>query len=304
MSGRPWYAFYPDDYERDTSYLTLIQHGAYRRLLDIYYKTGVPISPIKADVFRALGAFTKNERNAIVYVLGKFFDRKRDGYHNKRADEEIRKTSELSQKRSVSASKRYCKPDAIAEQMHSNSTHILHSTSTTTEEVQEVPPCIGIPPVESCAPQADAPPPKPPPKSRGTRWPSEAVVPEDWIEKADLKRFAHGLPEIDLRLEAERFSNYWASKAGGDGTKIDWKRTWFNWVLRQQSRGFSGNGRKESSYEQAIRVGAQVIAEFEACDRERDRFEVNGAAHPLRPGGDDGRPIRPMDQRLLPGLSR
>lgn len=80
---------------------------------------------------------------------------------------------------------------------------------------------------------------------KGSRWPSEAVVPDDWLGEGEAYRETAGLPPIDLRAEALKFANYWASKAGGGATKIDWKRTWLNWVLqanggRNGTQGQSG----------------------------------------------------------------
>lgn len=77
-----------------------------------------------------------------------------------------------------------------------------------------------------------------PPKA--TRWPSDAIVPESWIEKATTARQRHNMPPIDLRLEATTFANYWASKSGGSATKNDWERTWINWSLKADDRRKSG----------------------------------------------------------------
>jgi hypothetical protein len=66
---------------------------------------------------------------------------------------------------------------------------------------------------------------------RGTRWPSDAVVPDDWLAEGEAYREMGKLPPLDLRAEALKFANYWAAKSGGSATKIDWKRTWLNWCL-------------------------------------------------------------------------
>jgi uncharacterized protein YdaU (DUF1376 family) len=87
--ARPWYAHYTADYERKTSHLTMLEDGAYRRMLDHYYATGIAL-PLNADhLYRICRAFSDEERNAIDSVLKQYFVRKRDGYHNNRADEEI-----------------------------------------------------------------------------------------------------------------------------------------------------------------------------------------------------------------------
>jgi len=66
---------------------------------------------------------------------------------------------------------------------------------------------------------------------RGTRWPAEAVVPDEWISEGEAYREMAGRPALDLRAEALKFANYWAAKSGGSATKVDWKRTWLNWCL-------------------------------------------------------------------------
>jgi hypothetical protein len=68
--------------------------------------------------------------------------------------------------------------------------------------------------------------------SKATRWPSDAIVPQDWIVDAACARQRHGLPVIDLRLEAESFANYWAAASGRNASKHDWKKTWINWSTK------------------------------------------------------------------------
>ena len=75
---------------------------------------------------------------------------------------------------------------------------------------------------------------------KGSRWPSDAVVPDEWLVEGEAYREAANHPPIDLRAEALKFANYWAAKSGGSATKIDWKRTWLNWCL--QARGNHQNG--------------------------------------------------------------
>lgn len=129
MTGRPWYPFYPDAYERDAGTLSYVQDSAYRRMLDHYYKTGEPLPLDKDAIYRACRAMKREERGAIDHALNSFFVRELDGYHQPRADEEIARASDISAKRSGAASKRHNKSDAIAEQLE---TH-LTATATPSE---------------------------------------------------------------------------------------------------------------------------------------------------------------------------
>jgi hypothetical protein len=88
---------------------------------------------------------------------------------------------------------------------------------------------------------------KPSREVRGTRWPADAVVPDDWLEDGENARIEGQLPAIDLRAEATKFANYWAAKSGGGATKIDWKRTWINWALNAHG---ARNGQRNSGKSQ------------------------------------------------------
>ncbi|MGN6200002.1 hypothetical protein [Humibacter sp.] len=41
-------------------------------------------------------------------------------------------------------------------------------------------------------------------------------------------------PLVDGRRSTERFVNHFTAKTGRDATKLDWERTWKNWLLKDQ----------------------------------------------------------------------
>lgn len=87
-----WYKHYLGDYARDTAHLALLEHGAYRVLLDSYYATGRPLPHDMATLHRITRAATRADRAAVERVAEQFFPVSEDGLrHNKRADEEIAK---------------------------------------------------------------------------------------------------------------------------------------------------------------------------------------------------------------------
>lgn len=49
-----------------------------------------------------------------------------------------------------------------------------------------------------------------------------------------------------LATEFERFRNFWIAKSGPDAVKLDWQRTWANWILSANERK-SGNGKQSSN---------------------------------------------------------
>jgi len=101
--ARPWYSFYPADYGRDTGHLTLVEHGAYRVLMDHYYAHEAPLPANVARLFRLCRAKSEDEKKAVRFVLKEFFAKEADGYRHKRIEAEIAKAGEISAKASAAA---------------------------------------------------------------------------------------------------------------------------------------------------------------------------------------------------------
>lgn len=102
-----WYAHDIASYERKTAHLSMIEHGAYRLLMDHYYKLATPLPANRMQVYRICRAFADDEQHAVDAVLAEFFEERPTGWHNPRADEELAKMAELSKKRSNSAKNRH-----------------------------------------------------------------------------------------------------------------------------------------------------------------------------------------------------
>lgn len=120
MTSRPWYAFYPKDYQQKTAHLTMLQHGAYRLLLDHYYATAKPL-PANAELLhRVCRAFADAERDAIDYILAEFFELGPCGYIQSRVQDELEKAENLSEIRRKAANQRHANAGAIAEQLHTH----------------------------------------------------------------------------------------------------------------------------------------------------------------------------------------
>jgi uncharacterized protein YdaU (DUF1376 family) len=97
----------------------MVEDGAYNRLLRQYYRTGKPLPAIAEVLLRVCRAFADDEKAATLKVLHEFFFLEADGWHNKRADEELARASQLSEKRrdagKKGAEKTNSKKSAIAE---------------------------------------------------------------------------------------------------------------------------------------------------------------------------------------------
>ena len=82
-----YYQFNIGDFSLHTNHLTLEEEAVYRRLLDFYYDTELPIPIETQPVIRRLRLGLKS---AIVdVILQEFFVKEADGWHNSRADSEI-----------------------------------------------------------------------------------------------------------------------------------------------------------------------------------------------------------------------
>jgi hypothetical protein len=98
-----------------------------------------------------------------------------------------------------------------------------------------------------------------PRRSKGTHWPSEAVVSEEWKQEGLEARERNHLSVIDINLCAEQFANYWTSRADKGAAKTNWKRAWIYWVTNQKGQA-NGSGKGLSAHTN-FALGAILAAE-------------------------------------------
>lgn len=67
--------------------------------------------------------------------------------------------------------------------------------------------------------------------SRGRRWEEDETIPAQWLFDGHALRKKHGMPRINLNLEAEKFQNWALSASGNVAVKVNWKRTFLNWCV-------------------------------------------------------------------------
>jgi uncharacterized protein YdaU (DUF1376 family) len=112
--NRPWMPLYIADYRADTAHLSASEHGAYLLLIMHYWQTGgLP----KADApLSRIACMSPAEWRRAKPVVAPFFGD--DWASHKRIDEELAKASGISGKRRAAAELRHSKPDANAQQEH------------------------------------------------------------------------------------------------------------------------------------------------------------------------------------------
>lgn len=84
-----YYPHHIGDYAAATRGLSLMEHGAYRVMLDLYYLDEKPLPADTARLCRALGARTRDEKAAVCFVAACYFRKEGRSLRHKRCDEEI-----------------------------------------------------------------------------------------------------------------------------------------------------------------------------------------------------------------------
>lgn len=101
--AKNWYAHSMGDYARKTGHLSMLEHGAYRLLLDHYYSTGKPLPADHGKLYNICKARTPTERKAVLAVAACFFTQVASELVNKRCDREIAKSLKISEVKAANA---------------------------------------------------------------------------------------------------------------------------------------------------------------------------------------------------------
>jgi uncharacterized protein YdaU (DUF1376 family) len=128
-----YYQFNIGDYKSHTEHLSEMEDLTYRRLLDWYYLHETPIPLDLNEVARQIRMRSHTE--CIAIVLQEYFESTPNGWIHHRANAELAKAGEKSQKASESARARWNKSNdanALPTQSESNATHnTRHKTQDT-----------------------------------------------------------------------------------------------------------------------------------------------------------------------------
>ena len=96
-----YYPFHLGDYAAHTAHLEPMEDLAYRRMLDLYYRTEAPLPTDWRDVARLIRL--KDQGAAIESVLAEFFALTDDGWRHARCDAEIERMQDKQAKARASA---------------------------------------------------------------------------------------------------------------------------------------------------------------------------------------------------------
>jgi uncharacterized protein YdaU (DUF1376 family) len=145
-----YYQFNIGDYKSHTEHLSEMEDLTYRRLLDWYYLHETPIPLDENEVSRQIRM--RSHTDCIAVVLREYFECTADGWIHHRANKELSKAGDKSQKASESAKARWSKQkdaNALPTQSEGNATHNTeHITQDTKHKkkatVVACPPDVGL----------------------------------------------------------------------------------------------------------------------------------------------------------------
>jgi uncharacterized protein YdaU (DUF1376 family) len=211
-----FYKHHLGDYDAATAHLSWDEDQAYSRLLRVYYRTEKPIPADTGEACRLTRARTSPQRHAVEAVLREFFELRENGWHNKRADEEIAAyTRQVEHNREVGAKGGRPRKPAINPSGNPEETRVLTKVVS------------GKNPHQNQIPEPE----KRVEATRGTR------LPPDWRPSELLSAWAaKERPDLDVDAVVAKFRDWWISKPGKGGLKLDWDATFRNWV-RDEDQG-------------------------------------------------------------------
>jgi len=210
------------DYLGDTMHLSLEEHGAYLKLLMITWRNaGQALPDDDKRIARMLGVTVARWTDKLRPVIAEFFDLSAGTWRNERLEKEWKFVEE----RAANSRANGAQGGRPKSQKTNETENPVGSFQATQKEPTHPHPHN----------QEEESPLKPPRKrgseERGSRLPSDFVMPEEWIEDARKAREKVSLPRANLEAEVIKFTNHWLSQSAAKGRKADWHRTWINWAL-------------------------------------------------------------------------
>lgn len=247
MSKTPFMPLWVSDFLGDTLDLDAKEIGAYMLILMSMWKRGGPL-PYEEDKLKRI-ARVGRDWPRVWATLERFFIIDGGEISNKRLMEEL---LSVTAKREVNAQNgaRGGRAKALKEKEAriANATNSPQQSEPYLEKKEEA----------NASSQKGGP-------KKGTR------IAADWRLSKPLGEWAveQGMTESQARAEADKFRDYWLSKPGASGVKLDWAATWRNWVRKAiQDRG-QNVARFPSKSNEGRKPHWQVMADREAASARR-----------------------------------
>lgn len=231
-SGKlPYVRFYMSDWLSATRGMKANEIGVYFTMLALMYERGEPLPEDYTRLSRQCGCTPKTCETIVSVLLqeGKVY-RSDAGLWNKRVQKEFDFREEKSSSAFKAVNKRWEKSN------ENNGSSIRTNYDSNTNEIPK-------PEARSQSEKREA---NASPKKTGTR------IPDDWrpSEEDDTFAASQGLVKSQIDFEADKFRDFWISKSGKDGVKLDWPATWRNWIRNSRTRSTGPPQRQKTAFQQ------------------------------------------------------
>lgn len=269
MSDMPWFRFFPSDWLGGTRGLTSSETGIYITLIAMMYERDGWLDANHSRLARLCGASNSAFSKAIETLLSdeKIIE-KEGAYSNERVLEEL---SYRSKKETLARR-------AAKSRWQEKSTKSKGGAKRPHSVGNAIPEARGHIPDNKVKEDTDV-----SSKKRASR------LPEDWELPVDFREWCHeewpGIRDQFIASQADRFRDYWVSKAGRDAAKVNWLATWRNWMRRAVEEA----GRKSSQQRQREPKGGDVF--FAAAEFLRNEPTGHGAGVTGDWGHDESLPL-------------
>ena len=218
MTRATHFPFYPSDWLGGVAGMKPAEVGVYINIIAMIYDAGGPIKLDEARLARRMCCPLVTFRSILLALIEDEKLSLNEGYiTQQRAEIELEKLGQKRLSASASAASRWQeKPNkSTGAGMRSHSVRNANQSQSQSYKKEED---------KSSSKE-----------KRGSRLPAGWAPSQDEFEQA-LKI---GLTQQEALNETDRFRDYWISKAGAAGVKLDWSATWRNWCRSAKERSRS-----------------------------------------------------------------
>mgnify|MGYP003042297605 CR=1 FL=1 len=261
-----YYEHHLGDYMRDAAHLSMTEDGAYRRLIDLYYTRETPLPLDVKQCQKLVRCTTAAERNAVVYALETFFERREDGFHQKRCDEEIEKArarihAARNNGQRGGRPKAEPNPEQTQREPSGLSDEKPNGLATGSNPLTQTK-ALHLPPPTSHVPDT---------RKREESEARAARLPNDWILTAERRAIAES-ERLDPDRTFSKFTDHWKAAGGANSRKRDWDAAWRNWCRTETDRKpMNGNGLHVTT---SPPLKLRTADEIEAEERARGDYDA------------------------------
>lgn len=235
---------YWDAYLADTTHLTTEEHGAYMLLLAAMWRRNGSVPDDDKDNARILGLTTAKWRK-----IKARFEATISGFHSDGdtiTQEKLRKTWEITQEK-IDKNRVNGAKGGRAAVIKNNDLAKANASNSVKRK-----PTIPEPEPELVKRDTNVSP------KNGTR------LSPDWFLSKHLGEWSisEGASHDLVRVEADKFRDYWIGVAGAKGRKVDWDATWRNWIRKAiadnapRLRAIEGSAQGQERSQRIIKAAA------------------------------------------------